>query len=123
MTASDDALARACADLESSWRSWRDPIAAEPSQRVDVVERLVAVALNNSASPDELTAALHEYDALPSHTTPPPWVGHFYGGLHDLLRARLASDDKQRAKLLRSAGSFSRVEPDGTSRKPLKRRR
>ena len=107
-----DPLERCIAALQAAWIVWRPVIAAVRAHDVDGLGGCVDVATSSSSTERTLMAAAAAWKALPAHASPPPYAGHFYGAVHELLLARIAVDDKTRASHLRKCRSFCNVAPD-----------
>ena len=73
------------------------------------------VATDPAAARDALEAARGAHRALPTHTSPPPWIGHFHAALFELFDGRLTTDAARRTRLA-SCLRFACVAPDGSRR-------
>ena len=98
--------------LQIAWIVWRPAIAAVRAHDVDGLGGCVDIATSSSSTERALMAALAAWKELPVHASPPPYAGHFYGAVKELLLARVAVDDKARASHLRKCRSFCKVAPD-----------
>lgn len=106
-------LAWAVAALSSTWTLWRPVIESSADHDVAAVEAQVATATDPEATRDALESACLATSALPKRGPPPPYVGHFYGALADLLDGRLAIGST-RHRHLASSLSFAFVAPEGS---------
>jgi hypothetical protein len=109
------ALAWSMAAGRSAWAWWKPALERVPEHDVKSLERHVSVATNPTSSPEELLRARREMSQLPKRGPPPPYAGHFYGGVGALLEARRSSGQAHFVNLAESLFFFD-VAPDGTSR-------
>lgn len=103
------ALAWCIAAGRDAWTQWRPVLQAAPNHAFARVEKQITAAIDPAALPAALKAARADTSALPVRAAPPPYAGHFYGGLQALLDARLASNPSAMADAL----SFFCVAPNG----------
>ena len=109
----DDGLAWCGAAIRGAWRWWRPASERVPAHDPDAIEHVVQVAIDPAATRDALEAGQRALRALPSHTSPPPWIGHFYGALFELYDARLLTGEARLARLA-SCLRFCCVATDGS---------
>ncbi|MCE9580245.1 MAG: hypothetical protein K8W52_44420 [Deltaproteobacteria bacterium] len=108
----DDGLAWCGAAIRGAWAWWRPACERVPAHDPDAIEHVVQVAIDPGASREVLEAGQRALRAMPSHTSPPPWVGHFYGALFELFDARLLTGEARLARYA-SCLRFCCVAPDG----------
>jgi hypothetical protein len=106
----DPAAARAWvrAAARDAWAQWAPVLKAADGHDYGRVEAQIKVALDPASTPGDLAAARRDTSKLPKRGPPPPYVGHFYGGL-----AAILEDD------LPEAVSFFCVPPNGDSRSAI----
>jgi hypothetical protein len=110
-----DSIAWCARAVRCSWGFWKATIVNAVTHDAVMVERIVDAATALSSSREQLESALRDYTSQPSHTSPPPYIGHFYGGLDELLHGRL-DHERERLDHVASCLSFACVMPDGSRR-------
>ncbi len=108
----DAGLAWCGAAVRHAWAWWRPAITHAPAHDPDAIEHVVQVAIDPAATVAAIGAGQRALRAMPSHTSPPPWIGHFYGALYELFDARLVTGAARLARYA-SCLRFCCVDPDG----------
>jgi hypothetical protein len=101
--------------VRRAWSWWRPALAGSPRHEIEAVESQVAIATGESAAMELLQRARRATSDLPTRGAPPPYAGHFYAALQELLDARLAFP-AQRSMHIAECLSFCCVHPDGSRR-------
>ncbi len=75
-------------------QTWKPVFERATTHDAKALGRTIRIATSPTSTKKELQQALRVYDAFPSHASPPPYAGHFYGAVQTLLDGRLATRKK-----------------------------
>lgn len=106
------ALAWCIAAAEQAWRWWKPALDAAPQHDLVAIAELLAVATNLASTHEDVARVRAAVGALRHRGPPPPYAGHFHGGLTELLQGRTAAAPHCTFHFA-EALSFFCVAPDG----------